>query len=182
MGEHEIKVGQVWETRSGKRVLVEVMESASAGRIARFRGSDGIWRSPDGRIWPYELDAADLVKLVFDRDNHAMFGSRNFESTNTTTETITTPASVEPDGAEAHRQVLRNQIAELRALDVQVGGNHYKDMAIQPVEFIHKNGIGFAAGNVVKYVCRADKKGGVEDLRKARHYIDLLIELQEGEK
>lgn len=67
------------------------------------------------------------------------------------------------------------------ALDVQAGGNHYKDMAIQPVEFIHANGIPYLEGNVVKYVSRWRKKNGISDLEKARHYIDLLIEL-EGKK
>lgn len=67
------------------------------------------------------------------------------------------------------------------ALDVQVGGSHYKDMAIQPVEFIHANGIGYFEGNVIKYVARWRKKNGVADLEKARHYIDLLIKL-EGQK
>lgn len=65
------------------------------------------------------------------------------------------------------------------ALAVQVGGNHYKDMVIQPIEFIQRNGIGFAEGNVIKYVCRYAKKGGLEDLKKARHYIDLLLELRQ---
>lgn len=67
------------------------------------------------------------------------------------------------------------------ALDVQVGGNHYKDMPIQPVEFIHANSIGYFEGNVIKYVARWRKKNGVADLEKARHYIDLLIKL-EGQK
>ena len=67
------------------------------------------------------------------------------------------------------------------ALNVQVGGAHYKDMAIQPVEFIHANGIGYLEGNVIKYVSRWRKKNGIADLEKARHYIDLLIEL-EGKK
>jgi hypothetical protein len=65
------------------------------------------------------------------------------------------------------------------AFSRQEGGNHYKDMAIQPVEFILKNGLGFCEGNVVKYVSRWRAKGGVEDLRKARHYLDLLIEDEE---
>lgn len=65
------------------------------------------------------------------------------------------------------------------ALDVQVGGDHYKDKAIQPVEYIHANGIGFFEGNVIKYCTRWRGKGGLADLRKARHYIDLLIELEE---
>lgn len=64
------------------------------------------------------------------------------------------------------------------ALDVQVGGDHYKTMAIQPVAYIHANGLGFAEGCVVKYVSRWRAKGGVADLKKARHCIDLLIELE----
>ena len=66
------------------------------------------------------------------------------------------------------------------ALAHQEGGGHYKGMAIQPVEFIHANGIGYFEGNVIKYVSRWRAKGGVEDLRKARHYIDLLIDLEGG--
>lgn len=60
-------------------------------------------------------------------------------------------------------------------LKTQEGGNHYKAMKIQPVEFIHENGIGYLEGNVIKYVCRHRQKGGIEDLRKAQHYIELLI-------
>jgi len=62
----------------------------------------------------------------------------------------------------------------------QVGGSHYVGMAIQPVEYIHRNSLGFIEGCVVKYVSRWRNKNGVEDLRKARHFIDLLIELEEG--
>jgi len=62
------------------------------------------------------------------------------------------------------------------ALDVQVGGQHYKDMVIQPAEFVIKNNIGFCEGNVIKYICRYKLKGGKEDLLKAKHYIDLLLE------
>ena len=64
------------------------------------------------------------------------------------------------------------------ALDVQVGGSHYKAMKIQPVEFIHANGIGYFEGNVIKYVTRWRAKNGIDDLRKARHYLDLLIEME----
>ena len=51
-------------------------------------------------------------------------------------------------------------------------------MAIQPIQFITADNLGFCEGNVIKYVCRWPAKGGVEDLKKARHYIDLLIESQ----
>lgn len=77
---------------------------------------------------------------------------------------------------EAKRTALDD--APPPALAVQVGGDHYKSCAIQPIEFIHANGIGFAEGNVIKYVARWRAKGGIEDLRKARHYLDLLIDLE----
>lgn len=73
----------------------------------------------------------------------------------------------------------QNSIANPSAFDSQVGGNHYKDLAIQPLEFIVANGLDFCQGNVVKYVVRYHLKGGLEDLKKARHYLDLLIELKE---
>lgn len=65
------------------------------------------------------------------------------------------------------------------ALDVQVGGKHYAAKAIQPVQYIHANDIGFFEGNVIKYVTRWKDKGGLEDLRKAKHYIELLLELED---
>lgn len=64
----------------------------------------------------------------------------------------------------------------IRASEDQVGGQHYKNMKMQPAEFIHMNGIGFLEGNVIKYVVRHATKGGKADLLKARHYIDLLLE------
>lgn len=63
-----------------------------------------------------------------------------------------------------------------KALDIQVGGSHYKSLKIQPVEYIHANGIGYFEGNVIKYVTRWRDKNGIPDLEKAKHYIDLLIE------
>jgi len=68
------------------------------------------------------------------------------------------------------------------ALDVQVGGAHYKDCVIQPVEYIHANGLGFIEGNIVKYITRWKAKGGIADLEKVRHYADLLIELENGQR
>lgn len=64
------------------------------------------------------------------------------------------------------------------ALGVQVAGDHYKKLKIQPIEYIHANGIPFAEGSAIKYLTRWRDKGGVKDLEKARHFIDLLIELE----
>ena len=68
------------------------------------------------------------------------------------------------------------------ALDRQTGGNHYKNMAIQPAEYAEKNGLSLLEGNVVKYISRWKLKGApLADLLKAKHCIDLLIELHEVE-
>ena len=67
----------------------------------------------------------------------------------------------------------------MNATDTQIGGTHYKQMKIQPIEFILSNKIGFIEGNVIKYVSRWRDKNGIEDLKKARHYLDLLIENEE---
>lgn len=66
----------------------------------------------------------------------------------------------------------------MSALDVQVGGGHYKDMVIQPAEFITRNKIGWLEGNVIKRICRWRNKDGVQDLRKAIHELELLIEME----
>jgi hypothetical protein len=62
---------------------------------------------------------------------------------------------------------------------VQVGGDHYKDNTIQVWDAIHDWGLGYFSGNVIKYVARHQKKNGLEDLKKARHYLDKLISIAE---
>ena len=64
----------------------------------------------------------------------------------------------------------------MNALDNQVGGNHYKSKAMQPIEYIMANQMDFCEGSIVKYITRWKQKGGVEDLRKIKHYVDFLIE------
>ena len=69
---------------------------------------------------------------------------------------------------------------ENNPLSTQVGGSHYKNLKIQPVEFIHANNIPFCEANAIKYLCRWREKNGRQDLEKAKHYIELLIELEYG--
>lgn len=66
------------------------------------------------------------------------------------------------------------------AFDSQVGGDHYKNMPIQPLAFIVANNIPFLEGNVIKYVVRWKLKHGLQDLKKAKHYLDMLIEIEEN--
>ena len=66
----------------------------------------------------------------------------------------------------------------MTALTTQVAGDHYKSKRIQPIEYIHANGLPFIEGNVVKYITRWRDKGGLDDLKKVIHYVELLIELE----
>jgi hypothetical protein len=68
-----------------------------------------------------------------------------------------------------------------KANDVQIGGSHYL-VTIQPWDYIAANNLGYFEGNVVKYVSRWRDKGGIDDLRKAKHYIDKLIEIETARK
>ncbi len=63
-------------------------------------------------------------------------------------------------------------------LDAQVGGQHYKDMPIQPVEFCQKNRLTYCESNVIKYVCRHRAKNGRQDIEKAIHYLQLILQLE----
>lgn len=65
-------------------------------------------------------------------------------------------------------------------LDIQVGGGHYKNMAIQPVEFCQKNQLNHCESSIVKYACRHRNKNGIEDVRKIIHYAQLLLQLEYG--
>ena len=73
-----------------------------------------------------------------------------------------------PEEEEAFAMIANSQ---------QVGGDHYRDKAIQPWDYIASNELGYLEGNVVKYVSRWRNKGGVEDLKKAQHYLAKLIEV-----
>ena len=68
------------------------------------------------------------------------------------------------------------------ALESQVGGRHYADCKIQPIEYIHANGLDFMQGSVIKYVTRYKSKNKAADLRKAIHFLQLMLELEYGEK
>ena len=70
----------------------------------------------------------------------------------------------------------------MSSYDKQVGGDHYQTMKIQPAEFVNKNKMLFAEGNAIKYICRHINKGGKQDLEKAKHYIDMIIERDYGDE
>ena len=62
------------------------------------------------------------------------------------------------------------------SLEKQVGGKHYKNFSIQPAQFINENKLLFAEGNAIKYICRHSHKGKAEDIKKAIHYLEMILE------
>ena len=64
--------------------------------------------------------------------------------------------------------------------DKQIGGSHYKRLVIQPWDYVLANGIGYCEGSAIKYLSRWKDKGGIQDLYKAKHFIDKLIEHEES--
>jgi len=84
---------------------------------------------------------------------------------------------------DCHRAESEEELPRLLTLpkSTQVGGSHYKDMNIQPIDFILGNDLGFVEGNIIKYVCRYKDKGGKKDIEKIIHYCDLLISQMEEE-
>jgi len=64
----------------------------------------------------------------------------------------------------------------MKSLKKQIGGSHYQSFVIQPAEFINKNRLLFAEANAIKYICRHSKKGGIQDIDKAIHYLEMVKE------
>ena len=75
----------------------------------------------------------------------------------------------------------RVQGMSYKSLDKQVQGNHYQDFKIQPAEFVNQNKLLFAEGNAIKYICRHSKKGKHYDIKKAIHYLEMILERDYGE-
>lgn len=74
-----------------------------------------------------------------------------------------------------------NIIMEQEQKEKQIGGNHYLNKSIQPIDYIMENKLGFCEGNVVKYVTRHKEKNGAEDIRKAIHYLRFILASDYGE-
>ena len=70
----------------------------------------------------------------------------------------------------------------MKSLETQIAGQHYKNQKIQPIEYILENKFPFIEGNIVKYITRWREKGGIEDLKKVKHYVEILMELEDGKR
>ena len=70
----------------------------------------------------------------------------------------------------------------MKSLEEQVAGAHYKNQKIQPIEYILANELPFIEGNIGKYITRWREKGGIEDLKKVKHYVEILMEYEDGKR
>ena len=73
-----------------------------------------------------------------------------------------------------HKDIFKQSTYD--SLEKQVGGKHYRNMKIQPAHFINENKLLFAEGNAIKYICRHSAKGKVQDIKKAIHYLEMILE------
>lgn len=124
----------------------------------------------------------------FNKDGTHTFGDKGMNVIEDVTPkgVWTEPKVYEESNSEPERkrsglvEDTRPEVSAANALSEQVGGGHYKGFEIQPIEFIHKNKLGFIEGNIIKYICREESKGKKEDLLKVIHYARMLLELKYG--
>ena len=83
---------------------------------------------------------------------------------------------------ESHTEETKPIQQEVKATDTQIGGDHYTKLAIQPMQYSMKNGLDPLQHTIIKYVTRFRDKAGIEDLEKAKHCIDMLIEFEKESK
>lgn len=77
---------------------------------------------------------------------------------------------------------MANATPDADPLNKQVGGDHYKKLSIQPIEYIVENDIPYIEGNIIKYATRWRDKGGIKDLEKIKHYVDFLISIEKSKE
>jgi hypothetical protein len=139
----------------------------------------GVWIKHDGSSeCPIDVDMLCKIKKSSGIDLES-FLSAGAWKWGGVLEYMIEPQSIDDATPEEWNNVT-NKITKANdsALDIQIQGDHYKKFKIQPVEFIHANHIPFCEASAIKYLCRWKDKGGVKDLEKAKHFIDLLIELE----
>ena len=204
----EIAVGQVWRTRAGGESKIVRNDPGDDEQpwLAHLTDGESYWLTPSGQLFLSRTDDTDIVELIKDEHGFTIWrggaqpdetrGKAVFVKLRDGTETSAPGDAVwiRWSHTDTGGDIVAYKVAtapplvtdkyERRVpsaatpLEVQVGGDHYKSMAIQPIEYIHANNIPFAEGSVIKYVSRWRAKNGIKDLEKARHFIDLLISLE----
>ena len=87
-----------------------------------------------------------------------------------------------PPAQQEHNTEETKPIQQVSVTDTQVGGDHYTKLSIQPMRYSMENGLDALQHTIIKYVTRFRDKAGIEDLEKAKHCIDMLIEYEKESK
>ena len=137
----------------------------------------GRYLSGSGKSY-YSFEADDICeywnKTIVHRDEFMKrWNERIHSETNATTP---------PSQQESHTEETKTIQQEVKATDTQIGGDHYTKLAIQPMRYSMENGLDALQHTVIKYVTRFRDKAGIEDLEKAKHCIDMLIEFERENK
>ena len=153
------KFGTDWHDNEGVQpvddeVLVDVM----------FFNETKSYQSKPANIWLWSVESKTNIDIK---------KWRIHSKTNTDTP---------PAQQEAHTEETKPIQQENKATDTQIGGDHYTKLAIQPMRYSMENGLDALQHTVIKYVTRFRDKNGIEDLEKAKHCIDMLIEFERNKK
>lgn len=140
------------------------------------------WTNPDVKFVVKNVDYDKLWDPLYIEEADPRFVLKMVKLISSLKEELTYLAKKEADDDTLN--LFNERVARLmeRTKPDPVNPTHYSRWPIEPIEFITANNLDFLRGNVIKYIMRYDAKGGVEDLRKARFYLDKLIEQQGVEK
>ena len=158
MTEKKFEVGQVWLSKYGEKFTIESIDGPNETYPMRVKGEDGrvINYTSKGTYWSEEESDGDLYVLK-------QPVSDIIEDSNST--------------VKSYESIRQDNQSKPSSLTVQEGGDHYKTLKIQPVEYIVANGLDFLEGNVVKYITRHKQKNGAQDIKKVIHYCNLILDL-----
>lgn len=143
-------------------------------------------RASESAAYTYRTSISQAPELILNLkdDSHRPTG-QNLQPSKPSTPTKTLESSSKPTtGAPSYTESViltgaaESAISSLSAKSYQVSGTHYLKYKIQPTEYIVANGIGFLAGNVIKYTTRYKDKNGADDIRKAIHYLNMILEFE----
>lgn len=162
MTEKKFEVGQVWLSKYGEKITIESIDNVNEVYPMKVRGEDNrvLSYTAEGTYWAKEESTDDLDVLV--------------------SQPVSTIIGHSNSTVKSDESIREDYQSKPSSLTVQEGGDHYKTLKIQPVEYIVANGLDFLEGNVVKYITRHKQKNGAQDIKKVIHYCNLILDLYYG--